>query len=88
MLEMLGHFQLDFSLHDFFHNFFRVVLATTEPIDGFDHLPIRGMFVAKGLGTRIIDKRLSSLSFCHAHMEVRLFIYAFILPPFFAFLHA
>ena len=52
------HFQLDFSLHDFFDNFFRVGLATTQPIDGFDHLTIRGMFVAKGLGTRIIDVML------------------------------
>ena len=26
--------------------------------------------------------RVSSLFFCHGHMDVRLFIYAFILPPF------
>ena len=30
----------------------------TEPINGFNHLPICGMFVAKGLGTRIIDVML------------------------------
>ena len=52
------HFQLDFSLHDFFDNLFRGGLTTTELIDGFNHLPIRGMFVAKGLGTRIIDVML------------------------------
>ena len=52
------HFQLDFSLHDFFDNFFRGGLTTTEPIDGFNHLPICGMFVAKSLGTRIIDVML------------------------------
>ena len=32
--------------------------------------------------------RVSSLFFCHAHMDVRRFIYAFILPPFCAFLRA
>ena len=57
LLKML-HFQLDFSLHDFFDNFFRSGLTTTESINGFNHLPICGMFVAKGLGTRIIDVML------------------------------
>ena len=57
LLKML-HFQLDFSLHDFFDNFLRGGLTTTEPINGFNHLPICGMFVAKGLGTRIIDVML------------------------------
>ena len=51
-------FQLDFGLHDFFDNLFRVGLATTKPIDGFNHLTIGCMLVAKILGTRIIDVML------------------------------
>lgn len=48
-------FQLDSGLHDLFYNLFRVRLATIQTIDGFNHLTMYHMFLAKVLLTNVID---------------------------------